>query len=533
MKNKNLILLKTMLDSTSQWNAYKYGSDKKKKGKIIGNTIGVALLYMMLMSYCILTCIGYGKLGLTGVIPSICALTISMLALVFTFFKTNGYLFNFKEYDMLMSLPFKPKTIAGCKFLYMYVKTLPWYLSISVSMLIGYAIYADITVFTVIIWLLMALLVPVIPMLAASFLGYIIARISAGFKKNNIVQTVLTFLLVIFAFSLRFIIESVFRDDRVEEALETLADSVNGITDLYIPAKWFTKAVTDTDILSFLLLTVTTIVLFEVLFILVGRSYREINSKLKNHAASGDFKMSGSKQRSILNAIAFKELRRIMGSSICMIQLFMGELLALLIGILVLFIDFDDLISTVTQGAPVTSAMLHPSISLIVYFLIGMVSSTAATPSLEGKNYWIVKSLPIDMLTVYKGKMRFNNLLSIPVSVFAVVCMCFSLRLPLIDYVVNICLIVSSVLFSTVYGMYCGAKKMRLDWDNEIQVVKQGPGASLYVLTNMFPLMLIISALGGLAFIMDTKLPALALSVIYLLFTLLSYKGVKKVASKA
>ena len=49
MKNKNLILLKTMLDSTSQWNAYKYGSDKKKKGKIIGNTIGVALLYMMLM----------------------------------------------------------------------------------------------------------------------------------------------------------------------------------------------------------------------------------------------------------------------------------------------------------------------------------------------------------------------------------------------------------------------------------------------------------------------------------------------------
>jgi ABC-2 type transport system permease protein len=528
MKNKNLILLKTMLDSTSQWNAYKYGSDKKKKGKIIGNTIGVALLYMMLMSYCILTCIGYGKLGLTGVIPSICALTISMLALVFTFFKTNGYLFNFKEYDMLMSLPFKPKTVAGCKFLYMYVKTLPWYLSISVSMLIGYAIYADITVFTVIIWLLMALLVPVIPMLAASFLGYIIARISAGFKKNNIVQTVLTFLLVIFAFSLRFIIESVFRDDRVEEALETLADSVNGITDLYIPAKWFTKAVTDTDILSFLLLTVTTIVLFEVLFILVGRSYREINSKLKNHAASGDFKMSGSKQRSILNAIAFKELRRIMGSSICMIQLFMGELLALLIGILVLFIDFDDLISTVTQGAPVTSAMLHPSISLIVYFLIGMVSSTAATPSLEGKNYWIVKSLPIPEKTLYQGKMLFNMYLTVPVAVFTTAAICISAKTPLLMSLLSVVLSVMLCAFSTAWGCVCGVKHIKLEWENEIEVVKQGTAITLYLLPNMIATMVLIVLSVFLGMKLNGNLVVIILIFIVTLLTFMSYRKVVK-----
>ena len=528
MKNKNLILLKTMLDSTSQWNAYKYGSDKKKKGKIIGNTIGVALLYMMLMSYCILTCIGYGKLGLTGVIPSICALTISMLALVFTFFKTNGYLFNFKEYDMLMSLPFKPKTVAGCKFLYMYVKTLPWYLSISVSMLIGYAIYADITVFTVIIWLLMALLVPVIPMLAASFLGYIIARISAGFKKNNIVQTVLTFLLVIFAFSLRFIIESVFRDDRVEEALETLADSVNGITDLYIPAKWFAKAVTDTDILSFLLLTVTTIVLFEVLFILVGRSYREINSKLKNHAASGDFKMSGSKQRSILNAIAFKELRRIMGSSICMIQLFMGELLALLIGILVLFIDFDDLISTVTQGAPVTSAMLHPSISLIVYFLIGMVSSTAVTPSLEGKNYWIVKSLPIPEKILYQGKMLFNMYLTVPVAVFTTAAICISAKTPLLMSLLSVVLSVMLCAFSTAWGCVCGVKHIKLKWENEIEVVKQGTAITLYLFPNMIATMVLIVLSVFLGMKLNGNLVVIILIFIVTLLTFMSYKKVVK-----
>lgn len=528
MKNKNLILLKTMLDSTSQWNAYKYGSDKKKKGKIIGNTIGMTILYLMLMSYCILTCIGYGKLGLTVVIPSICALTISMLAFVFTFLKTNGYLFNFKEYDMLMSLPFKQKTIAGCKFLYMYVKSLPWYLSISVSMLIGYAVYADITIIKILIWLFLALMVPVIPMLAASFLGYIIARISAGIKKNNIVQTVLTFLLVIFAFSLRFIIESVFRDDRVEEALETVADSVNGITDIYIPAKWFANAVTETDIISFLLLTVSTIVLFEVLFIFVGRSYREINSKLKNHAASGDFKMSGLKSRNILNAIAFKEFRRIIGSTICMTQLFMGELLALLIGILVLFIDFDDLISAVTQGAPLTSGMIHPSISLIVYFLIGMVSSTAATPSLEGKNYWIVKSLPISEKTLYQGKMLFNMYLTVPVAVFTTVALCISAKAPLLMSLLSVVLTIALCAFSTAWGCVCGIKYIKLEWENELEVVKQGMAIALYIFPNMIATMVLVVLSVFLGMRIDGKLVVTVLILIASLLAFISYKKVVK-----
>ena len=43
---------------------------------------------------------------------------------------------------MLMSLPIEARTVAGCKFLYMYIKSLPWYLSISLAMLIGYGVCA-------------------------------------------------------------------------------------------------------------------------------------------------------------------------------------------------------------------------------------------------------------------------------------------------------------------------------------------------------------------------------------------------------
>jgi ABC-2 type transport system permease protein len=141
--------------------------------------------------------------------PVMCALIISVLAFIFTLFKTNGYLFNFREYDMLMSLPFEARTIAGCKLLYMYIKSLPWYLTIAVSMMIGYGIFARPSWTSWPVWMILSLLLPVIPMLCASFLGFLIARISAGFRKTNIVQTVLTLVFIVFCFSLRFIVEDV------------------------------------------------------------------------------------------------------------------------------------------------------------------------------------------------------------------------------------------------------------------------------------------------------------------------------------
>ena len=158
----------------------------------------------MLIGYGILMCIGYGAAGIIDAAPVMCALVISVLAFFFTFFKTNGYLFNFKEYDMLMALPFEARTVAACKFLYMYVKSLPWYLSISFAMLIGYGYFARPAVFVYPLWIILSFFLPVIPMLIAAFLGFLIAKISAGFKKSNIIQTVLTFIFVVFCFSLRF-----------------------------------------------------------------------------------------------------------------------------------------------------------------------------------------------------------------------------------------------------------------------------------------------------------------------------------------
>ena len=58
MKNNGMLLVKTLLLSTSQRNIYRYTKDKKKKRKIMAGFIGTGLLYLMLMAYCSIMCMG-------------------------------------------------------------------------------------------------------------------------------------------------------------------------------------------------------------------------------------------------------------------------------------------------------------------------------------------------------------------------------------------------------------------------------------------------------------------------------------------
>lgn len=530
--NNGIVLLKALLLSTSRWNIYRHCGDKKKRRRIVGNAVGVACLYGMLMVYCVAMCLGFGQYGMIDAAPVLCALTISALGFVFTLFKTNGYLFNFREYDMLMSLPFEAWTVAGCKFLYMVLKSLPWTLSIAVSMMIGYGIHAKPPAVVYPLWLVLSLFLPVIPMLAAAFLGFLIARISAGFRKTNLVQTVLTLVLVLFCFSLRFIIEDVFRNDRVQATLESASRMTGSAAQVYLPAGWFADAVTNRSIPAMLLLPGVSAALFGAVFAVVGRLYRQINSALKSHAAAGRYRMTAQRRRRPVVAIAFKEFRRFTGSTAYMVNGGMGVILAALVGVITLAIGPDRIIATLTQGAPVDSAMLRPAIPLIVYFFIGMIATTACSPSLEGKNYWIVRSLPIEKMTLYRGKMLFNLALTAPFMAFSTLCLCLAARAPVLDTALYMLHGLALCAFSTAWGCVCGIRHMRLDWENEIEVIKQGAAVAIYMLPNMFVVMGLTVLVVFLGTRVDHRLLTLAGIAVSGALAALSYALVRRMAGR-
>ena len=522
------VLLRTLMLSTSQWNTYKNCKDKKKRGRIVGNAIGMAVLYMMLMVYSVAQCIGYGKYGLTDSIPVMCALVISVLGFFLTFLKVNGYLFNFKEYDMLMSLPFKPSEVAACKFLYMYLKSLPWYFSVSISMMIVYGVYSKASVPVYLMWAVSTLFLPLIPMVAASFLGFIIAKIGSGFKNKTVVQSIVTFIIIVLIFGSRFFLEDMFRNNKTAEFMQSISSATDNAGKYYIPVKWFTGMVNDFNILYMLLLVVVSLIIFVVVFTMVGVSYRKINSAMKSHSGSKTFVMEERKARSVIRTIAFKEFKRMTGSTVYMTNASMGELFCLITGIAVLFVDVDKLIDKMFKGAPLTKEMLFPAIPFIIYLFIGMASTTTMTPSLEGKNYWIVQSLPISKKNLYKGKMLFNMMLTVPFAMFTTVTFSISAGVPFLNMVLYVILGLVLCSFSTTWGCVCGIRHMRLDWENEVEVVKQGAAVTIYLLPNMFVTMALMAGTVFLGTMINSNVVTVIFIMIYAVLAGLSYLRVLK-----
>jgi ABC-2 type transport system permease protein len=214
------------------------------------------------------------------------------------------------------------------------------------------------------------------------------------------------------------------------------------------------------------------------------------------------------------------------GSTPYMVNGAMGMLLAALLSVVTLVIGFDRIVETIVRGAPVDPAILRPAIPLVVYFFIGMVATTAFSPSLEGKNYWILQSLPIEKKTVFQGKMLFNMALTVPFMVFSTLCLCVSARAPALDTALYLLLGLALCAFSTAWGCVCGIRHMRLDWENEIEVIKQGAAVAVYMLPNLFAVMGLAVLVVFLGMRMDSRVVTLILTLVASALAALSYARV-------
>ena len=528
MEKNSILLVRMLLLSSSLYNQYKYTKDEEKKKEILSNLIGTYVLYALLAIYGMAMCIGYNSYGMIEYTPLMCAISISSLDFIFTFFKANGYLYNFKEYDSIMSLPFKPQTVAACKFLYMYIKRMPWYLSISLSMMVGYGIYAKPSVLVYPLWIIMSFILPLIPMIIAAFLSFLITKLSLGFEKKALVQTSVSFAAVTLCFFAKNIFDKFLANGKVKQTINGINKTSEKFSKIYLPADWFNRAITKLDLTGFVLLIVTSVLLFLITFSIVGRNYRSINTSLKSHGKGVGFSASSIKERSVVNSIAYKEYKRLISSTMYMLNVIMGEFMVVAAGIIFVIIGYDRVMGYLMKEFPFALNVYRPAIPFIVYLFIGMGATTTCTPSLEGKNNWIMQSLPIDKRTIYKGKILFNMYVTVPCMAFATLCIAISAHAQIIDIILYLILGVVMCFFSSCWGCSCGIKHLLLDWENEVEVFQQNIIVVTYMLPNMFISMFLMVFAVIFGYIFDSRV---VISAIILIMSGVAFISFKRVMS--
>ena len=122
--------------------------------------------------------------------------------------------------------------------------------------------------------------------------------------------------------------------------------------------------------------------------------------------------------------------------------------------------------------------------------------------------------------------------MTVPFTVFSILCLCVAAKTPVLNTVLYLILGLALCAFSTAWGCVCGIRHMRLDWENEIEVIKQGSAVAIYMLPNMFAVMGLTVLVVFLGTKMDHRLLAFLLILTAVTLAALSYLRVMALSKK-
>lgn len=460
------------------FNEFRYSKDKKVKRRWITMAVIWAFLIVMLLSYVSALCIGLSIIGMTKIIPEYLFVIISLVILFFTFLKASSIIFQMNNYEILVSLPVSRVAIVLSRFATMYISNLIMSFLIMIPAIFLYGIFETPTFTFYIFSVIGTLLLPLLPMTIATAIGAGITAISSRMKHKSLVSAALTIVFavgVIFISSFSGNIEN-FND----EAMKNLASVISiQIGRIYPPAIWFSEAVVNANIGYFLLLFVTSVGIFSVTIFILQRYFSAICSALNASTAKNNYTMQALKTSSPVKAMFKRELKRYFSSGVYVSNTLIGYILMVVAAAAILVMGPGKLESVMELPNVVEKALP------IVLGAIGIIMpTTSCSISMEGKQWWIAKTLPVRSKDIFDSKILVNLAIAIPCYVIAVILSIIAIKPTFIGGVWIVLIPAAYILFSSVTGITINLALPVMKWENETRVVKQSSSTFVAMLVG-------------------------------------------------
>ena len=179
-----------------------HSSSKNERSKSIKNFLIVCLIFLMLAGYVFYftyaSMEGFIALEIPyyvlGVFFSICSGFVFLNSVL----RVKNTFFDFKDYDLLMSLPISRNMVIASKVISLYFINLLYTFIFMIPSIIGFSFFITESFIFYLFYFFMLLVIPIIPMVVAFIVGTIITYISSFFKKKNIAHYLFSVLLLSF-----------------------------------------------------------------------------------------------------------------------------------------------------------------------------------------------------------------------------------------------------------------------------------------------------------------------------------------------
>lgn len=404
---------------------------------------------------------------------------VSMLMIfMFTVYNAKSSMFNSSDNDLLLSMPIKSSTILASRLIYVIAFNLLTTLLIMVPAFIVYSMNAGITIMSIISFAIIILLLPLIPTILASLFGYLVAYVSSKTNAKNWIEFGMSILLMIlvyyFTYSAGNILNYiVLHFDKMESILKW---------GLY-PAFLVGEVLKNNNYLSLLIYIIFNISLFVIFIYILSFKFKKIIVKLQENKTKSNYVMPKLKTISINKTLLLKEFKRYISSPVYLLNTSFGLILILGGAIATIFYSQEKILKLLEINAG--SASLFSLVATLIIFVSFMSSTTSATISIEGKNFWILKTLPISPRKIFDGKLMLNIILIIIPTIISIIIFFFTLHLSIIEFLALVIIAIIVPIASSQFGLILNLKFPKMDAIDDVVIVKRSLSVMIAVLLPM------------------------------------------------
>lgn len=460
------------------------GLNKFFRSKVKSEKVRIALLTTILILgglFALLLAFGY-MYGFAQLLHSIgafqyylaFAVIIAWMAIFFScLYMMPGYLLAFKDFNFLLALPVKPTAILLSKMLFLYLIHYIISLLIAIPIVVIDGIETNANPFFYVLAFMMTFFIPLLPMMVGAFVSFLLGKIATKFRSYNMVLLIGSFglLLAIFTSSLFINAHSATQ--------ATLLPIIEKIVYILIPSALFMQGLQNLHLGNLLLFVGINIVPFVLFTAVFSKGFMSINAQMTETYKVDSYQMTALKTRGVFQALFRKELRSYFGSYIYVLNTWFGMILLTFFIILTPIVGSDFLKQVV--GISSVGNMELPVFIAIFTVPVCLSCTTNCSISIEGRTYWIAKSLPIDTLSIFKSKIAVNLIVIIPLLVIDTVIAGVTFHLSFGSSILLLIVPSFYALLVASSGLLINLYNPKLIWDSQTVVVKQ----SLSVLLSL------------------------------------------------
>ncbi len=404
----------------------------------------------------------------------------SSVASMLTFFsgltQSRGILIG-HDYDMLVSLPIRKRDIIASKVINLYLVELLY----SSIIMIPHGIVVSILVnngMFVLIGILLAIFISALPLVFSILFAFISSLIADKFKYGNIISIILYAVFIGAIFSVSFMTSSSKSSQDMAMAFTTASNISKWIN----PSIIFVEMALYDNLLYLLVFIGISIASLVLVTLVLSLFYDKLHEMIHSVKANYKYERKELKSKKELKALFGIEVRRLVSSK----MYFLNSVAGLIVSVL-MTVMMSMMFSKYSPFSPNEEflKLIHDYAfigGIVIMFGIGMSNTCSVAISIEGQNFWLVKTLPINYKKYMWAKLLLALVISVPISL---ICSTVMVVFLLPDWYSIIAIYLIPILFVCVtilISLLINLTYYKLKWKSEQEVVKN----SMAVVLSMF-----------------------------------------------